>query len=101
MYDVVYLPAAEQQLTDAVVYTATQLNSPDSAEHLLEMVDSVAKSLMEMPYRYPIYPAFHAIKSEIRYVPIMNYLLFYTVSEENHTVEIWRFLHQRQSTLRP
>lgn len=101
MYSVVYLPGAKRQLTDAVVYIAEQLASPDAAENLVNAVDEAARSLAEMPYRYPIYPTLYAMKNEIRYVPVMNYLLFYTVREERKTVEVWRFLHQRQNTLRP
>ena len=67
----------------------------------MDKVDAVAESLCEMPYRYPLYPAMYAMKKEIRYVPIMNYLLFYTVNEEQKTVEVWRFLHQRQNKSRP
>ena len=101
MYSVVYLPGAKRQLTDAAVYIAEELASPDAAERLLDTVDEVAESLAEMPYRYPIYPTLHAMKNEIRYVPVMNYLLFYTVHEEQKSVEVWRFLHQRQNILRP
>ncbi len=101
MYSVVYLPGAKRQLTDAVMYIADELCSPDAAEKLLDAMDNVAKSLADMPYRYPIYPALHAMKREIRYVPVQNYLLFYTVHEARKTVEVWRFLHQRQNDLRP
>ena len=37
------------------------------------------------------------MRHEIRFFPIKNYLIFYVVKEELKTVEIWRFLHQRQN----
>ena len=96
MYKVVYLPTARQQLTDAVLYIAQELSNPAAAESLLDEVEKQVGSLKEMPYRFSVYPALYAMKREIRSVPVKEYLLFYTVLEEEKTVEIWRFLHQRQ-----
>ena len=97
MYKVVYLPTAHQQLVDAALYIATELGAPLDAENLLDAVDEQVKSLREMPYRFPLYHTLYAMKQEIRFIPIKRYLLFYVVKEEEKTVEIWRFLHQRQS----
>ena len=37
------------------------------------------------------------MKHEIRFFSVKNYLAFYVIREEEKTVEIWRFLHQRQN----
>ena len=97
MYEVVYLPTARKQLMEAVVYIATELSAPDAAESFLDAVDEQVGELCVHPYRYPVYPALYAMKHEIRFFPVKNYLLFYVVKEEQKTVEIWRFLHQRQN----
>ena len=97
MYEVVYLPTARKQLMEAVVYIATELSAPDAAESLLDAVDEQVGELCVHPYRYPVYPALYAMKHEIRFFPVKNYLLFYVVKEEQKTVEIWRFLHQLQN----
>ena len=96
MYKVVYLPTARQQLADAVLYIAQELSNPAAAESLLDEVEKQVGSLKEMPYRFSVYPALYAMKREIRSVPVKAYILFYTILEEEKTVEIWRFLHQRQ-----
>lgn len=82
---------------EAVVYIATELQAPDAAESFLDAVDEQVGELCVHPYRYPVYPALYAMKHEIRFFPVKNYLLFYVVKEEQKTVEIWRFLHQRQN----
>lgn len=97
MYEVIYLPTARKQLTDALLYIATELSAPEAAENLLATVDKQISELELYPYRHTVYPALFAMKHEIRYFPIKNYLVFYIVNEEQHTVEIWRFLHQRQN----
>ena len=97
MYKVLYLPAARNQLMDAVIYTAAELSAPDAAENLLAEVDEQTGKLSIHPYRFPVYPALYSKKHEIRFFPVKNYLVFYVVKEEQKTVEIWRFLHQRQN----
>ena len=97
MYDVVYLPTARKQLTDAALYIATELSATDSAENLLTAMDELIGKLCNHPYRHPVYPTVYAMKHEIRYIPVKNYLVFYVVKEEQKTVEIWRSLHQRHN----
>ncbi len=97
MYEVVYLPKARTQLMDAAVYIATELTAPDAAENLLSAVDEQVAMLCTHPYRHPVYRVLHAMKHEIRFFPVKNYLVFYVVKEEQKKVEIWRFLHQRQN----
>ena len=97
MYKVVYLPTASKQLMDAAVYIAIELSAPDAAESLLETADKLIGELCIHPYRHPVYPALFAMKHEIRFFSVKNYLAFYVIREEEKTVEIWRFLHQRQN----
>ena len=51
MYNVVYLPKANRQLSDAIMYIARELGSPTAAEYLLDDVDRICESLADMPYR--------------------------------------------------
>ena len=67
MYEVVYLPAAGKQLTDAALYIAEELSAPDAAESLLAAVDEQIGGLRTHPYRHPVYPALYAMKNEIRF----------------------------------
>lgn len=97
MYEVVYLPTARQQLMDAALYIAAELSAPDAAEDLLDAVDEQVGKLSDHPYRHPVYPTSYAMKHEIRFFPVKHYLVFYVIREEEKTVEIWRFLHQRQN----
>ena len=100
MYRIVYLPTARHQLEEAATYIAEELCAPDAAEALLDAVDEAARSLSEMPYRHALYPLLYAMKREVRFVPIKNYNLYYVVNEDQKTVEIWRFLHQRRAQKR-
>ena len=90
------MPTARQQLMNAVLYIAEELSAPDTAASLLDEVDDQVSKLSEFPYRHRIYPLMFAMKHEIRFFPVKNYSVFYVIREEEKTVEIWRFLHQRQ-----
>ena len=81
---------------NAVLYIAEELSAPDAAASLLDEVDDQVSKLSEYPYRHRIYPLMFAMKHEIRFFPVKNYSVFYVIREEEKTVEIWRFLHQRQ-----
>lgn len=97
MYKIVYLPTARQQLTDAAVYIASELSAPSAAENLLNEVSRQIEELSEYPYRHQIYCTPFAMRREIRFFPAKTYNVFYVVREDQKTVEIWRFLHQRQN----
>lgn len=97
MYKVVYLPTARKQLMDAALYIARELSAPDVAEALVDTVESQISGLIRFPYRHPVYHSLFAMKREIRFFPVKNYNVFYVVKEEQKTIEIWRFLHQRQN----
>ena len=90
------MPTARQQLMHAVLYISEELSAPDAAASLLDEVDDQVSKLSEYPYRHRIYPLMFAMKHEIRFFPVKNYSVFYVIREEEKTVEIWRFLHQRQ-----
>lgn len=96
MYRVVYLPTAQRQLEEAVLYIAHQLCAPDAAGALLDAVDEAVQSLRTMPYRFPLYPALYAMKREVRCLPVKGHNIHYVVCEDSKTVEIWRVLHQRK-----
>ena len=96
MYSVVYLPGAVRQLEDITDYIAFELRAPEAAAAFIDAVNAVATSLMDNPYRHPIYHSSFAIPEEIRFVPVKRYNLYYRVYEETKTVEVWRILHQLQ-----
>ena len=92
----VYLPGAVRQLEDITDYIAFELHAPETAAAFIDAVDAVATSLMDNPYRHPIYHSAFAIPEEVRFVPVKRYNLYYKICKETKTVEVWRILHQLQ-----
>ena len=52
--------------------------------------------IMEFPCVHRVYPRTVDFENEYRNLPVKNYLVFYTVDEEQKTVEIYRVLYAKR-----
>ncbi len=88
---------AQLDIIDAADYIEFVLFNPDAADSLLDEVEKTIGSLSHMPDR--IHPVDDPIllMFGIRFIMVKNYLLFYAIDEENTTVYIVRFLHNKQN----
>ena len=97
MYSINITEPAEQDITKAVRYIATQLQNKTAAQKLLSDTIDAVYSLEEMPFRQPLVSEETLARLGIRFLPVNNYLLFYVVREELKTVVIERFLHGKRN----
>ena len=96
MYKVIVTEPAQKDLRDAVSYISNELKNKQAAFNLLDLVEKTAKSLADMPERYAVVDDEILSREGFRFIPIKNYLLFYTVRKETQTVVIQRFLYARR-----
>jgi len=94
-YDLDFLPIADQDIRNAAMYIAIELKAPRAAANLAREIRRKAEKLRDMPYIYREYSGDPLNNSVYRAVQVKNYIVFYTVSEENKTVEIHRVLYAR------
>ena len=94
MYNVQYLPLAEEDVLEAVRYIAERLENPAAASALLDELDEAADGLSRFPYMGSPYHTDRPMRDELRMLPVKNYVLYYTVTEE--AVEIRRFIHGKR-----
>lgn len=95
MYKLQYLPAARSDIQNAVNYIAGELKNPEAALSLMEKLEQHILQLKEFPYAHSLYPSPMRLLSETRFIPVENYLIFYTVLEPEHIVEIRRVLYSK------
>lgn len=88
--------AAERDIVSAADYLEFNLCNPQAADELLDKLDAEMNSLSEYPERYAVVDDPVLKAWEIQIVGINNYLAFYTVSKESHTVYLVRFLYGRR-----
>jgi len=96
-YSIKYLPEAEQDLDSLVDFLADECSAYEAAVSLLNEIDRRIMHLAEFPYAHPLYASPMRLPIEMRYLPVKSHIVFYTVLEPAHVVEIRRVLHTRRN----
>jgi len=96
MYHVDITEPAEQDIQAAVKYIAEDLKNPIAADRLLNNAVEAILSLEEMPLRYPLVDDEVIAGFGLRFFPVRNYLVFYSVQEKAKTVLIERFIYGKR-----
>ena len=74
-------------------YISIELQSPKNVSNLIVKIENAIISLDQMPERYKFYNKEKWIKLKLHVMPIDNFLIFYTVFNENYTVKIMRIMY--------
>ena len=90
---VVYTFQAQQDLKKIYEYLADSLLVPDTARKMYLQIIQSARSLAAMPERNPLYQEEPWRSQGVHFMPVKNYLLFYTVNRETNTVSIARIFY--------
>jgi plasmid stabilization system protein ParE len=93
-YRVTYLDEARQDMKDIAVYLSQFY--PGTARNFASKLKKQVRGLKDMPYTYQAYeddPYF-------RRMVVDDYLLFYSVDEERHLVDIHRIFHASRDVSR-
>ena len=96
-YSVHITNKGEQDIIEAADYIEFTLLNPSAADSLLDAAENEIGKLSFMPEKYPIIDDPVLKKWEIRFIPVKNYLAFYVIDEDTHTVHIIRFLHGKRN----
>ena len=75
MYSLEYLPIARRDMADIAKYIGTKLANPDAADRLAEEMIEAAESLINMPYKCPMYTPVKPLKHEYRKLIVHNYII--------------------------
>ena len=93
MYKIRYLPIAQKDLQDIVLYFLDNLKSPQAAMDFIETLDKSILRLKQYPYSCKLYQPQDPLEFEYRFLPVKNYLVFYIVAE--NIVEIHRIIYAK------
>ena len=94
MAEVLVSKEARKDLVGIHAYIQDELENPNSAKRILEMLKRNISSLTAMPLRGKPLNAILSVHTEYRYLTCEKYRIFYLVDGE--TVEIVRILHTLQ-----
>lgn len=86
---------ATNDVQNAVDYIEYALKSPQAAHSLVLELKRTINYLVFSPTMRPIIHDIVLAHWKIRFIPVKNYLLFYTINEDLHEVRLQRFLYSR------
>lgn len=97
---IVYTETARQDLRDTYAYIASVLLAPEAAQNLMEQILRTIRSLETLAERNPLYrdEPWHSLG--VRFVPVKNYLVFYTIDKKTDTVYVVRIMYSGRDVSR-
>ena len=96
-YSVIVSKDAKLDFKSAHDYIEFTLHNPSAADNLLSEIDNEVNALKDNPFIYSLIddPPLKAIG--LRFSIVRNYLLFYSVSDQEKTIILLRFLSGRRN----
>lgn len=83
----------------ALTYIALNLQNKTAADNLYITINSKINNLPNFPNKYPLVNDPKLLYQQIRYIPVDNYLIFYSVNESEQQIQILRFLYAKSNCL--
>jgi plasmid stabilization system protein ParE len=93
MYSVHITDIAEDDILATVKYIADVLKAPIAANNLLDEIEKYENILEETPNMYSFVPDEYFATKGLKYVMVGNYMMFYTINENEKIVNVIRFLY--------
>lgn len=90
---IVYTHTARQDMREIYEYIAFTLLVPGTAHSLTDKIMADIRSLEKFPERNPLYKDEPWRSQGVRFMPVKNYLVFYTLKKETETVSIARIMY--------
>jgi plasmid stabilization system protein ParE len=93
MYYVKITDTAEEYILSSVKYIADVLKAPMAANNLLDEIKKHEAILENTPEIFPHVPNEYLASIGFRFTRVKNYLIFYSVNEDEKTVDVHRVLY--------
>lgn len=100
MYNIEYLPIAQNDLISIARDISVKLNNPTSARKITEQIIKSVDKLSDIPYMYQLYSPIRPLKQEYRKLIVKKYIVFYWVNEKHKTVTITRIINSKRDLLK-
>ncbi len=95
-YKTIITPQAQQQLMAIKDYIFFELKSPAAAKNTLSALKTAIESLDRMPDRIPLTDEKKWREKGVHKMPVKNFLIYFTVNEENCTVYVIAVVYARR-----
>ena len=95
-YKVRTLLRAKREMEAIVRYITEELGNPQAATNLLDALLAQIQNLSVMPKIFPLVSDKKLAKRGIRFVPVGNFTVFFTVDEDEKYVNIASVMYNRR-----
>lgn len=96
MYDLEFLPIAQQDMSDIAKYINKVLCNPIAAMNTIRRMVAAAEAIREHPYSCPAYYPPRELPFEYRKLSVGNYIMFYRVNEQKKLITIVRVIYAKR-----
>ena len=95
-YEIRITKAAEKDINNAADYIERILYNPQAVDALFDAIETKVANLAEFLQQFSVVDDSVLRTWGIRFAQVKNYLIFYTVSEQDKRVDILRFLYGKR-----
>lgn len=99
MYKLEFLPVAKNDIDDIIFYISNNLKNVTASRKLRDLFIDSFDQILEFPYGCPIYQQVKFLKNEYRSFKVKNFLIFYTINEQDKIITITRVLYRKSNIL--
>ena len=92
-YSLVIYPTAAKDIENICHYLSIELSNPTAAKNLLDELYSSFERVLLFPKMYPVIDNEFISEKSIRKIVVKNYIVFYTIAENE--IQVIRVLHGR------
>lgn len=96
MYKIEYLKLAKEDMEKIIYYISQHLQNKTATLNLANDFIKCANNILEFPYGNTEYTSVKPLKNQYRGAKVKNFIMFYTINEENKTITIVRVLYQKR-----
>jgi plasmid stabilization system protein ParE len=95
IYKIEFLPIAKQDIDEIIYYVSNNLKNLSAAKNLSKGFIESVNSILTFPFGLPVYKVEKKLENEYRSIKIKNFLMFYTINENEKIITIVRVLYQK------
>ena len=97
IYYLNYTPLAREDMLDILMYISEELDAPQSAERILDKIESDLGRLRDNPYIAPVARDDYLASQGFRMLVSGKYLAFYKVYDTARTVIVYRVVYGKRN----
>lgn len=95
MYKLEFLPIAKKDIDDIIYYISNTLQNTTAAINLAKYFIKSANNILSFPYSFSEYITTSNLENSYRSIKVKNFLMFYTINENDKIITIVRVLYQK------